>query len=231
MKSGSSSAPLPRSTSSGRLRPDKQAAIMTGGREVFARSGFARASIDAIASAAGVSTRTIYKHFSDKAALFAAVIADSAARVAEDETALIAEHLADVTEAQEVQQALLKLATAWLKSTAPTEDHRTLMGQVHGEAAQLDPTVVTAWWHAGPGRVLADLAAALEHWDEAGLLSIPEPDVAAIHYSELVSAQPGPPGNLLPMEERAAWIGAGVTAFVRAYQPQPQDHTRRRTRD
>lgn len=225
------SAHLPRTTSSGRLRPDKQAAIMTGGREVFARSGFARASIDAIASAAEVSTRTIYKHFSDKSALFAAVIADSAARVAEDETALITEHLDDVTTVQEVQPALLKLATAWLKSTAPTAEHRTLMSQVHGEAAQLDPTVVTAWWHAGPGRVLADLAAAFERWDAAGLVSIPEPDVAAIHYSELVAAHPGPPGHLLPMKERAAWIDAGVTAFVRAYQPQPRDDSRRRTRN
>ncbi|USQ81408.1 TetR/AcrR family transcriptional regulator [Ornithinimicrobium faecis] len=203
--------------STGRLRPDKHRAILAGGREVFAHSGFTRSSIDMIATAAGVSTRTIYKHFPDKAALFAAVIADSAARVAEGETTLIAEHLSDVAAVQEVEPALLNLATAWLESTAPTGDHRALMAQVHGEAAQLDPTVVTGWWHAGPGRVLDELAATLQRWDDARLLSVPAPAIAAIHYSELVSATPGPPGTSLSVEDRATWVSAGVTAFVRAY--------------
>lgn len=190
---------------------------MTGGREVFARAGFSRASIDAIASSAGVSTRTIYKHFSDKAALFAAVVADAAAHVAEGETALIAEHLREVTAAPEIEPALLNLATAWLESTAPTAEHRALMSQIHGEAAQLDPTVITRWWQAGPGRVHEELAAILQRWDEAQLLSIPVPDIAASHYSALVSATPGPPGTSLDEVERAAWVSAGVTAFVRAY--------------
>lgn len=217
MTSGPSSDESPPVKPSGRLRPDKHRAILTGGREIFAHAGFSRASIAAIASAAGVSTRTIYKHFPDKAALFAAVIADSAARVAQDETALIAEHLGEVTAAREVEPALLRLATAWLASTAPTAAHLTLMGQVHSEAAQLDPTLVTTWWHAGPGRVLGALAAHFQLWGEAGLLRIPVPDMAAIHFSELVSAAPGPPGTTLTAEERATWVSAGVTAFVRAY--------------
>lgn len=218
MEPGPSSSQSRPITPPGRLRPDKHSAIMTGGRKVFADAGFTRASIDAIAASAGVSTRTIYKHFTDKAALFVAVVADSATRVAEGETALIAEHLSKVSTVQEVEPALRNLATAWLGSTAPTAEHRHLMSQVHGEAAQLDPTVVTSWWQAGPGRVLDELATVLQQWDVKGLLSVPAPDVAALHYSELVSATPGPPGTVLPVDERAAWVRAGVTAFVRAYQ-------------
>lgn len=117
-----SSSSQPQSTLgvvTGRLRPDKHAAIMIGGRKVFSRSGFERASIDAIAAASSVSTRTIYKHFAGKAALCAAVIADSAGRMAEDEVALIEQHLGDLSTAQEVEPALRELATAWLSSTAP----------------------------------------------------------------------------------------------------------------
>lgn len=202
----------------GRLRPEKRAAILAGGREVFVRSGFSGASIDAIAAASGVSTRTIYKHFTDKAAVCAAVIADSAARVAKDETALVDHHLSAVTTADEVEPALLRFATAWLSSTAPSADDRTLMGRVHDEAEQLDPTVVQAWWEAGPGQVLGALATALGRWDELGLLRAPAPDIVAMHFSALVSAAPGPP---LPADVdadvRAAWIRAGVEAFVRAY--------------
>lgn len=204
----------------GRLRPDKHAAIMVGGREVFSRSGFERGSIDAIAAASSVSTRTIYKHFADKAALCAAVIADSAGRMAEDEVALIEQHLGDVSTVQEVEPALKQLATAWLSSTAPSADHRILMRQVQVEAAHLDPSVVTTWWEAGPGRVLEVLAKVFGKWGAMGLLRVPKPQIATIHYAELISAVPGPPTiSTVRIEERADWVEAGVEAFVRAYRP------------
>jgi TetR/AcrR family transcriptional repressor of mexJK operon len=48
--------------------------ILCGARAVFLQVGFARASMDAIASAAGVSKMTIYRHFPSKEILFAGVI-------------------------------------------------------------------------------------------------------------------------------------------------------------
>ena len=47
------------------------------------RLGYTRASIDAIAAAAEVSTRTIYKHFANKEELFATVLEASATEVAD----------------------------------------------------------------------------------------------------------------------------------------------------
>jgi len=52
----------------------KRAAVLRAAREAFARSGYAAASTAAIAQAAGVSTATLYRHFSTKADLFAAAV-------------------------------------------------------------------------------------------------------------------------------------------------------------
>lgn len=204
----------------GRLRPDKHAAIMTGGRKVLAASGVDKASIDAIATAAGVSTRTIYKHFSDKAALCAAVIADSAAQMAADETALIEELLFDVEAVEDIEPALQRFASAWLAASAPSSEHRILMDQVHSEAVRLDPALVDIWWVAGPGQVLGRLAAVFSRWSKKGLLRAEDPMTAAVHYAQLVAAEAGPPGRAdITVEEKALWIDAGVRAFVRAYRP------------
>lgn len=203
--------------STGQLRADKRAAIMKGGREVFAREGYQRASIDAIAAAAQVSTRTIYKHFTDKAALFTAVIVDSAAQVAEEECALIARHLDDVTRVDEVEAALIGFAVEWMTGSAPSASDGALIGQVNAEAAHLGPEVVTTWWQAGPGRVFAEISTVLRRFDQAGLLRIADHEQAAAHFGQLVSARPGPPASPIAAEQRVRWIADGVRVFVRGY--------------
>ena len=55
-------------------RADKGLAIMRAARAVFARDGYSRASIDVIAAAADVSTRTIYNHFASKEQLAVEVL-------------------------------------------------------------------------------------------------------------------------------------------------------------
>ncbi|MGO1972037.1 MAG: TetR/AcrR family transcriptional regulator [Propionibacteriaceae bacterium] len=203
----------------GRLRADKHDAIMAGGREAFARDGYERASIDTIAAASNVSTRTIYKHFADKAALFAAVIADSAAEIAAAETALIERRLVGITHADEIEAALARFATEWLAGTARTAAHRAVISRVHAESTHLGSEVVTTWWLAGPGRVIAELAAVLAGWAEAGLLEIAHPERAALHFSALVSVRPGAPGSRFTRKERQVWIADGVRVFVRAHRP------------
>ncbi len=208
----------PATNQGGRLRPDKHAAIIAGGREVFAREQYQRASIDAIATASRVSTRTIYKHFVDKAALFAAVVAESSADIAEEQLALIDHHLSDVSSTEELEPALAALATEWLRSEAPAA-HTALVGQVHAEASRLGTDIVTTYWQAGPGRVIEGLAKILTRWSEAGLLNITHPERAAIQFAELISARPGPPSSPLAADEQREWIDDGVGVFIRAYNP------------
>ncbi|GAA1729848.1 TetR/AcrR family transcriptional regulator [Isoptericola hypogeus] len=202
---------------SGHLRADKRAAIVAGALEVFASDGYVRASIGAIAEASGVSTRTIYKHFADKSALFDAVVAASAGRVAEVEVDLVERHLASVASAAEIEPALVGFAGGWLRGSTESTAHRALIGQVRAEAAHLGPDAVAAWWDAGPLRVQRALADRLARWSDAGWLRVDDPDRAAVHLGRLVSATPGPPGTV--PSDRDAWILAGVEVFVRAYRP------------
>src|ERR1700685_3744838 len=52
----------------------RTAALLGAATRVFLRDGYGRASMDKVASEAGVSTRTIYERFKNKADLLAAVI-------------------------------------------------------------------------------------------------------------------------------------------------------------
>ncbi|MGC1309013.1 MAG: TetR/AcrR family transcriptional regulator [Phormidesmis sp.] len=54
--------------------PEKASAILLGALEVFATHGYAAASMDRIASSAGVSKPTVYSYFQDKEGLFIALI-------------------------------------------------------------------------------------------------------------------------------------------------------------
>jgi AcrR family transcriptional regulator len=57
------------------LRPSARVQhLLEIARQEFVRTGFAKASMDGIARAAGVSKETIYRHFADKEALFRAAV-------------------------------------------------------------------------------------------------------------------------------------------------------------
>lgn len=64
----------PTGPSTGRQRsPRKAEAILKGARQEFLQRGYTAASMDRIASTAGVSKPTIYSHYGDKASLFRAL--------------------------------------------------------------------------------------------------------------------------------------------------------------
>jgi TetR/AcrR family transcriptional regulator of autoinduction and epiphytic fitness len=68
----------------------KRASILKAAREAFLKDGFSRAAVADIARSADVSTATLYKHFSSKEELFAAV-AKEAATVVGDYTQMVPE--------------------------------------------------------------------------------------------------------------------------------------------
>src|SRR5277367_5459605 len=75
-----SSAPTPRTPIHKIGRPrrgtesERTAALMSAATRVFLREGYGQASIDKVATEAGVSTRTIYERYKNKADLFGGVI-------------------------------------------------------------------------------------------------------------------------------------------------------------
>ncbi len=67
------------------LSDRKREAILTGAKAVFLKHGFGDASMDEVASAAGVSKMTVYRHFGSKEDLFAGVITELCQRIVTEE--------------------------------------------------------------------------------------------------------------------------------------------------
>jgi AcrR family transcriptional regulator len=189
-------------------RTDKRRAILDGALEVFARDGYARASIDVIAKEAGVSTRTIYNHFQDKAALFGAVISQSAERVAEARTALIDLHLRKVTDPED---DLTELGLALLQQGRTSHaSHFALVRHIQADRDHIPGPAVEAWQEAGPLRVRRHLA---ERLAELPSLRLDDPYRAALHFMSLISADTA--YNAPPPDE--AYIRAAVRVFLYGY--------------
>jgi AcrR family transcriptional regulator len=194
---------------------EKREAMLRGGLTVFGREGYMRAGIDAIAREAGVSTRTIYNHYADKAELFAAVIVASATRVAEAQIALLGKHL------DGPDPDLTGLARAWATPDPEFADHFALVRQVRAEALHVPPDAREAWLDAGPRRVQAAVAARLERLGERGILRVDDADRTAAHFVQLVAgeATSRTMGWALPIEEKELHesADAGLAVFLRAY--------------
>ncbi|MFP3962254.1 TetR/AcrR family transcriptional regulator [Actinomadura fulvescens] len=166
-------------TGTGRGRVAKRQAIMQAAQTVFGREGYTHAGIEAIAAAAGVSSRTIYNHFQSKQQLFTAVIIESSTQVADALIRLIDHHLTGVTTPGALQPALVALGCQWAGPQAEFTDHFAIVGHLYAEAAHLPPDLLQAWSTAGPQRAEQHLAHHLRRLAGTGLLHLHQPPASA----------------------------------------------------
>ena len=197
-------------------RPDKHQAIVDGALTLFARDGYMRASLDAIAAEAGVSNRTIYNHFTDKAELFLTVIQESSQHVADTMIDIIDRQLGKVVD---LEEDLVGLGLAWLgilnSELAP---HFALVRQINAETEHIPPAALQAWQAAGPGRVRRELADRLHQLADRDLLTVDDPVRAAGHLMLLISADNLPErSKLQDRPELVRMVSAGVHAFLYGY--------------
>ncbi len=199
---------------------DKRRAILRGALTVFGRDGYSRASMDTIAAEAGVSTRTIYNHFRDKAQLFGAVIQESATQVAEAQIAIIDRHFYKITD---VEHDLIEFGRVWATPNSEFTDHFALVRQIHAEVGHIPAAALDGWQEAGPRRVHRELARRLQQLADQGLLHVEDPDRAAIHFVLLAATEVVNRSyyGAIPLDhaEITSIATAGVQVFLRAYRP------------
>jgi AcrR family transcriptional regulator len=199
---------------------DKRDAIATAARIVFGREGYTRASIDMIATTAGVSTRTIYNHFDDKEHLFLTVIKESSTQVADAQIALIHQHLDNVTD---LAPSLIAFGRAWATSTSAFAEHFALVRQINAEVAHIPQATLDSWQDIGPLRVRGELARRLQQLGDRGLLEIDDADQAAIHLVHLSGAEVTNRSyyGAIPLSENEITqiATAGVQVFLHGYVP------------
>jgi AcrR family transcriptional regulator len=188
-------------------RPTKQDApllterIIDAATEIFLRDGYGASSLEAVASAAGVSKRTLYARFAGKAALFQVVVSRLVAR-------WLPAFDAGMGQAQGLEQTLLAAARIMLATALMPEAlalHRLIVAEI-GRFPEL-------------GHVLHE---AVGQERLAGLLrraGVADPVWAADQFMTLVLAVPQRRalglGMALDEAAREAWAARSVALFLR----------------
>lgn len=158
----------------------KHEAILEAATSVFLDKGYAGTSMDDIAKLAAVSKQTVYKHFSDKEQLFAAVVLATTDRL--DTTIdLLADLPADDAD---LEENLTRLARRFL--TALTAPRVIQLRRLIIANADVFPELGTEWYERGFQRGLATLAATFQRLADRGLLRIDDALLAANHFSGLL---------------------------------------------
>ncbi len=192
----------------------KRRQVLAGARKVFLSRGFAAASMGEIAKAAGVSKGTLYVYFDSKDALFRALIEEQRRNTAERITRLDPEN-------HDIEAVLAGFAER-LMTEMSAPDHVGLVRAVIG-AAEDFPDLGRVFFESGPGFGARRLAAWLQAQEEAGALTLDEPEAAAWRFLGSC-AQPTLTATLLGQprpapEEIARRARSVAAAFFAAHRP------------
>jgi TetR/AcrR family transcriptional repressor of mexJK operon len=200
-----------------RRSPRKRRAILEAATEVFLQNGYRGASMDEIAALAGVSKQTVYKHFSDKEALFSEIVISAVDAVAGP----VHDEVLKLEDSGDVEADLRGLARRLLGRVMQPRILR-LRRLVIGEAGRF-PDLGRTFYEQGPGRTIAALATVFEGLAARGVLRLEDPLLAAAHFNWLVMSIPLNRAMLLGEDEPPAsaelnrYADAGVHAFLAAY--------------
>lgn len=209
----------PRQPGPGRPKDlEKRAAILEAAKRLFTRDGFAGASMDQIATEAGVSKLTVYSHFGDKDALFVEAVKSHC------EQALPAALFDPAGVDMPLRERLLQVARAFFAMISAPEavaGHRILC-----TPQVADSPLPQLFWEAGPQRIQGEFAALLARRVAVGELQIDDVARAASQFCALLKGEPharmvlgccaaGDHG----MDQAAiqAHLTATVDMFLRAY--------------
>lgn len=169
----------------GRPRRGTEAArndtLLNAATRVFLRDGYGAASIDKVAHEAGVSTRTIYERFKNKADLLTSVI-----------TRLVERDMATVfataeLDRMEVRTALLTIGQA-ITGRACEPEAAALFRIVAAEAQRF-PALATKMRAATKARVISAIGAYFRSQVQRGHLCLSDPERAAALYAQMVCAE------------------------------------------
>jgi AcrR family transcriptional regulator len=154
---------------------------MAAATQVFLRDGYGGASIDKVASEAGVSTRTIYERFKNKADLLAAVI-----------TGLVERDMATVLATTELerlhpQEALTAIAHT-ITSRARDPESAALFRIVATEAMRF-PELAAKMRDSGKLRWEGALANYFRGQVKRGSMALTDPDRAAGLFMHMICAE------------------------------------------
>ena len=209
---------LPRREQNRRAR---EARILKAALKVFSEAGYSGATMDAVATEAGLSKPTLYQYFASKDALFQAMLQPHRDRMLDPFA-----H----PSGQGMAADLLDFAWAYAE-TVMRPEMLALARLVIGEVQRF-PQIGAAYQAAGPDRLLSGMMAWLEGQRAAGRLAFEDAELAAQDLWGLILSAPrtralhapdDPPGR----KDLARYIHNGLRVFLRAYATDPAEELTR----
>ncbi len=196
--------------------PAKRQAILHAAKHLFLTHGFTGTSMDAVASAAGVSKLTVYSHFSDKETLFSDAIEDKCC----SQMPVV---MFTLEPGVPVEEMLQQIGEAFLEMLYH-EDSMKLMRLISAVGAQ-DQTMANLFYEAGPMRTRNEMTRFLDRACALEQLNIPDTERASelffgmlqggCTHIQIMLGCAGPPGKA----EIAKHVAEVVRVFTRGYQP------------
>jgi len=196
----------------------KRAAILAAARELFARDGVERTSMDAVAARAGVSKRTVYDYYGDKRRLLLGVIENAGEAALSTLRQLIDQHLADAAADRgpaALERAVVGFASGLGRSQLTSPDYAAAVKLIAENEALL-PELED---HPLDDAHAQALAERLAHFAGLGLLDIEDPWLAAEHFHALTTLRVlhEPIRRRADAEHVQRVVIDGAQAFLRAY--------------
>lgn len=187
----------------------RREALLECALDSFLEYGFEQATMEQIATAIGMSKRTVYSYYGDKEALFRAAVERAIERYTVPRSALDAVDRGDL---EQTLRAVGRLRVANVASHVSTTLQRILAAQSHRF-----PDLFNAAFARGAGPTIDFLRDLFARHQARGEISVADPDRAAIAFLSLVVSGPARlivAGSPLSEDEIEARISFGVELFL-----------------
>jgi TetR/AcrR family transcriptional regulator, mexJK operon transcriptional repressor len=186
--------------------------------DMFLDAGFAQTTMEAVAAAVGMTKRTIYARYADKAALFKATVQRAITR------SLIPHERYDALDTGDLETTLVAFARMRIADVQSPAGMK-LQRIVNSESFRF-PEIFTWYFEQGAAPALGFLTELLGREDSAGAICVGEPAVAASLFMSMAVGGPVRSivaGHQLEQHSIDQRIGYAVRLFLDGARPRRDD--------
>ena len=192
----------------------RHAELLDTALDMFLERGFEQTTMEGVASAVGMTKRTVYARYTDKAALFIATVQRAIERM------IVADDVLRDLDTGDLKQTLTALARMRVAQVM-TPAGLKLQRIINTESYRF-PQIFTMSYELGAGAVIAFLADLLRRHNSAGAVCVAQPDMAANVFMSMVVGGPVRlivSGNPISQQEIDDRIAFSIDLFLNGIKP------------
>lgn len=171
-----------------RTDADTKHVILQAATEVFLESGYTATRMETVARAAGVSKRTIYRFWTTKSELLAAIVAERSENIGKRVEDFLHTIDADALDTLGLKHALEHILSEFAHLIL-SDDTVAFYRLITAEALNF-PEIATDFYREGPSRSSGTVARFLDQQQKRGLIKLDDTTIAATMLMSMVTAEP-----------------------------------------